>query len=96
MLECESIDEMLTRFITITNGPVSLGKPISNDQKVWKILKTLFISWEVKTITLRELNGKENIDFIAFVGNLKTHKMEMKAREHREPYKKIGVAFKSL
>ena len=33
MLDGESIDDMLTRFTTITNGFISLGKPINNDQK---------------------------------------------------------------
>jgi len=37
----------------------------------------------------------EEIDFIAFVRNLKTHEMEMKTREEREPQKKIDVAFKA-
>ena len=36
MLDCESIDEMLTQFATITNELVSLGKPICKDQKVRK------------------------------------------------------------
>jgi len=34
MLESESIDDMITRFTTITNELVSLGKFIDNDQKV--------------------------------------------------------------
>jgi len=44
MFDCESIDEMLTWFITIINGLVSLGKAISNDQKVRKIIRALFVS----------------------------------------------------
>jgi len=34
ILDCKSINQMLTQFTVITNGLVSLGKPISNDQKV--------------------------------------------------------------
>ena len=34
MIDCESIDEILIWFTAITNGIVSLGKLISNDQKV--------------------------------------------------------------
>ena len=32
----ESIDDILTCLTTITNGLISLGKPIDNDQKVQK------------------------------------------------------------
>ena len=35
------------------------------------------------------------MDFTGFVGNLKTHEMEMNARENREPQKKANVAFKA-
>ena len=35
------------------------------------------------------------IDFISFMGNLKTHEMEMKAREDREPQNKTSVALKA-
>ena len=44
MLVGESIDDMLTQFITITNVLISLGKTISNDQKVRKIIRTLLKS----------------------------------------------------
>ena len=61
-MHCESIDQILTRFIAIINGLVSLGKPISNDQKLWKMLKALPKSWEVKTTILKEFNDKEEMD----------------------------------
>jgi len=32
---------------------------------------------------LKELNDKKEIDFIAFMGNLKTHEMEMKAMKKK-------------
>ena len=80
MFDGESIDDMLTRFTTITNRLESLGKPIHNDQKVRKIIRALLQAWEVKATTLKELNNREKIDFITFMGNLKTHEMEMKVR----------------
>ena len=85
MLDSETIDHMLTRFTTITNGLFSLSKPISNDQMVRKIVKVLSKSWDVKATTLNELNDKEQMDFTALVGNLKAHEMDTKAREEREP-----------
>ena len=63
---------MLTRFATITNGFVSLGKPIFKYQKMRKIIIALSKSWEVKANFLKELNDKEKIDFTTFMGYLKT------------------------
>ena len=95
MLNGESIDDMLTWFTNITNGLISESKPNINDQKVRKIIRALPKTWEVRATTLKELNDKEEIDFTDFVRNLKTHEMEMKAREDREPQKKVSVAFKA-
>ena len=76
MFENESIDEMLTRFTKITNALSSLGDKIDNDQKIWKVIRALLKSWEVKATTLKELNDREEMDFSSFIGNLKTHKIE--------------------
>ena len=35
------------------------------------------------------------MDFFGFIGNLKTHEMEMKVREEREAPKKKEIAFKA-
>ena len=45
--------------------------------------------------TLKELNDREEMDFSRFIENLKTHEMEMKVREGREPTKKKSIAFKA-
>jgi len=95
MIDGESIDDMLTRFTTISSRLISLGKSIFNGQKVQKIIRALSKFWGVKIITLKELNVEE-MNFIRFMGNLKTtHEMEMKIREDHELQKKISVAFKA-
>jgi len=86
---------MVTKFTKITNGLASLGDAIDNDQKVWKVICALPPSWEVKTITLKELNDKEEMELICLIGNLKIHEMENKAREEMAPQKKKIIAFKS-
>ena len=55
----ESIDNMLTRFNKITNDLIFLGKPISNDYKVQKIIWSLLKSWGLKLTTLKELNDSK-------------------------------------
>jgi len=47
----------------------------------------------VKATTLKEPNDREEMDFSGFIRNLKTHEMEMKLREEREPLKKKSIAF---
>ena len=74
MYESKSIDNMLTRFSEITNGLISLGELISNDNKVRKIIRSLFKSWEVKVTTLKDLNDSKEMDFSMFMGNLKSMK----------------------
>jgi hypothetical protein len=94
MLDNEAIDDMLTRFNNITNGLISLGEEVTNDQKVRKVIRSLPKAWEVKSTTLKELNDAKEMNFTVFMGNLKTHEMEMKARKSREPQKEKGIAFK--
>ena len=94
MLDNETIDEMLIRFTKITNGLSSLDDEIDNDQKERKVIRDLPKAWEVKAMTLKELNDREEMDFSGFIGNFKTHEIEMKVREDREPLKKRSIAFK--
>jgi len=95
MQENETIDDMVTKFMKITNRLSSLGDVIDNDQRVRKIIRALPPSWEVKDTTLNELNDKEEMELIGLIGNLKTHEMENKAREEMAPSKKKTIAFKS-
>ena len=95
MQENETIDDMVTKFIKITNGLASLVDGIDNDQKVRKIIRALPPSWKVKTTTLKELNDKEEMELIGLIGNLKTHEMERKARDEMAPPKKKTIAFKN-
>ena len=95
MNESESIDEMLTHFTKIINGLSSLGDIIDNDQKIRKVTRALLKSWVVKTITLKELNDKEEMDFSGFIENLNTNEMEMNVREERKPQKKKNITFRA-
>ena len=92
MLDNESIDEILTRFTKITNGLSSLGDSSDNGQRVRKVIRALPKTWEVKAITLMELNDKEEMDFSDFIGNLKTHEMKMKgAKGENQPRRNLSL-----
>jgi len=88
---------MITRFTKITNGLSSLGDSIDNDQKVRMVIRALLQSWEVKSTTLKELNDKEEMDFMGLIKNFKTHEMENKIREDNAPKKRALLSImKSL
>ena len=54
-LDSEIIDEMLTRFMKITNEFSSLDDVIDNDQKVRKVIRALSITLEVNRLLSRSL-----------------------------------------
>jgi len=58
------------------------------------VIRALPPSWEVKFTTLKELNGKEEMELIGLIENLKTHEIERKVREEKAPQKKKTFAFK--
>jgi len=89
MNENESIDEMLTRFAKITNIFSSLGDKFDNDQKVRKVIRALPKSWEVKAVTLKELNDNDKMDLSEFREKLKTHEMERKVREESPKRRRV-------
>ena len=91
----ETIDDMITRFMKITNGLSSLSDSFNNDQKVRNVIRTLPPNWEVKTISLKELSDEKEMDFMGLIGNLKTHGMERKVREDKASQKKKNIAFKA-
>ena len=59
-----------------------------------KIIRALSQAWEVKTISLKELNDREEMDFTAFMKILKTYEIEMKVRKDHEPQKENDIALK--
>ena len=67
MNDNETIDEMITRLTKITNGLSSLDDSIDNDQKMIKAIRALPQSWKVKSTTLKELNDKEEMDFMGLI-----------------------------
>jgi len=64
-------------------------------KKIRKMIRALPKSWEVKAIIFKELNVGDEMGFSDFIGNLKTHDMEMKIQKEREPQKKMNVTFKA-
>lgn len=66
----ESSHEMHTRFIIFVNKLVSLGKKITNEKMIGKILESLPRAWEPKVTTIKKANNLKKLDFDGFIGFL--------------------------
>ena len=94
MLPSESITEMFTRFSDITNPLCSLGKKLTTEEMVQKILSSLPPQWNAKTTAIEEANDVSNISMEELIGKLMAHEVHMKSQED-DSSKKKGVAFKA-
>lgn len=73
----ESLQDMITRFTTIVNELVSLGKIHIIEEQVDKVLRTLPKSWEIKVTAIREAKDLTTMSLDELVGNLKTYEMSV-------------------
>ena len=57
----ESRQDMITRFTTVVNELISLGKVYTTEEQVDKVLMTLPRSWKIKVTTIREAKDLTNM-----------------------------------
>ena len=91
----ENIDKMYARFLSITNELSLLGKVLSNEEKVVKILRSLPCQppWDIKAQVLMETKS-HNMLVEELIGSLKAHEMQVMHgwptyRECKSPTHKI-------
>nr|XP_018622990.1 uncharacterized protein LOC108943435 [Nicotiana tomentosiformis] len=71
MKEGKTIQEMYTRFTTLTNVLKSLGRTLLEEDKVEKILtRVLPVSWESKITAIQESKNIETLKLDELIGNL--------------------------
>ncbi|XP_070013950.1 uncharacterized protein [Nicotiana sylvestris] len=88
MKEGETIQEMYTRFTTLTNELKSLGKIILKEDKVEKILtRVLPVTWESKITAIQE---SKNI----FIGNLTAYELRRQIMKMDAPKKERSLALR--
>ena len=85
---------MLDRFVKITNGLASLGKPILGSDKVKKILCSLPKEWEVKVIATAKSKDLNTIEFSVFIGSLINYEIVLMPRSSKAKQKEKNLAFK--
>ena len=90
----ESIKEMFTRFNDIVTNLQALGKTISTEEKVHKILGSLSSSWEPKVTAIEKARDTFTLTMDDLLGSLLTHEIKLNRKESNE-LKMKSLAFKA-
>ena len=77
----ESIVEMFTRFTDVVNGLEGLGKRVSEQDKVSKILRYLPPKWNSKTEAIEEAKNLKELPLEELIGSLMTYEMKIARQE---------------
>ena len=94
MKEGESIEEMFSRLIIITNELKSLGTPITKLKKVQKLLGSLPDQWNAKVSAIEESKDLEELELDELMGILMVHEQKLEGRTLLKKNNK-SVAFKT-
>ena len=86
----EFLQDMITRFTTVVNELISLGKVYTTEEQVDKVLRILPRSWEIKVTAIREAKDLTNMSLDELVGNLKTYEMNVDKRGEGNKEKNLG------
>ncbi|XP_070028926.1 E3 ubiquitin-protein ligase BRE1-like [Nicotiana sylvestris] len=96
MKDDESIQDMRTRFTSITNELHSLGDVIPRNKLVRKIISILPCSWESKVNAITEAKDLQTLTVDELIGNLKKYEMKRKKdSERKEPKKEKNLVLRA-
>ena len=93
----EYIAKMFTRFTDIINGLEGLGKRVSEQDKVSKILRCLPPKWNSKMEAIEEAKNLKELPLEELIGSLMTYEMKILRQEkemQEEEGKKKSIALK--
>ena len=96
MSDKETIMDMCTRFTYITNELKSLGKSLTTEELVRKIMRFLPQVWEMKFIAIQEAKKMNEITLDELIGNLQTYELRRSAQVKEEAKRDRGLALKAL
>ena len=86
----ESIVEMFTRFTNIVNGLEGMGKRVSEEDKVSKILRCLPPKWNFKMEVIEKTKNLKELPLEELIGSSMTYEMKI-ARLEKEMQEKEGT-----
>ncbi|XP_070013538.1 uncharacterized protein [Nicotiana sylvestris] len=93
--EGETIQEMYTRFTTLTNELKCLGRIILEEDKVKKILtRVLPVSWESKIMAIQESKNIATPRLDELIGNLTAYELRRQTMKMDTPKKERSLALK--
>ncbi|XP_070034903.1 uncharacterized protein [Nicotiana tomentosiformis] len=93
--EGDTIQEMYTRFTTLTNELKSLGRTLLEEDKVEKILtRVLPVTWESKITAIQESKNIATLRLDELIGNLTTYKLRRKIMKMDVPKKERSLALR--
>ena len=88
---------MFTGFTDVVNGLEGLGKRVSEEDKVSKIIGCLSPKWNSKTEAIEEANNLKELPLEELIGSLMTNEMKItrQEKEIQEESKKKSIALKA-
>ncbi|XP_070004965.1 uncharacterized protein [Nicotiana sylvestris] len=93
--EGETIQEMYTRFTTLTNELKSLGRIILEEDKVEKILtRVLPVSWKSKITAIQESKNIATLRLDELIGNLTAYELRRQTMKMDKPKKERSLALR--
>ena len=108
MNDNETLDSLFARFADIVNPLISLGKCLSEEDQVVKLLYSLKgVDWISKRQLVQATQNLKTMSFEALMGNLKAHEVQMKVDsssskkdnaivEVKKPREEKNIAFKAM
>ena len=94
MIPNENITQMYNRFSSIVVGLSSLGKNLSDEETVRKILRSLTISWTPKVTAIEEAHDLTKFSIDKLIGSLMAHEINMERPSENSFKKKLTNALK--
>ena len=88
----ESICDMYSRFQDIVHALISLGKDITEEDQVRKILNSLSCEWDQKTLAIEEANDISKMKIEDLIGNLMSYEVKLQVRKENQANKKKSLA----
>jgi hypothetical protein len=91
MQEEETFDEFYAKLSVIRNSMIGLGKQISDEEIIRKILRSLPKRFRSKVTVIEESKNIKELRIEELVGSLQTHELT-----HFQPKKTKGIALKTV
>ncbi|CAH9084228.1 unnamed protein product, partial [Cuscuta europaea] len=92
----ESIRDMITRFTNIINELSALGKDITVEDQVRKVMRSLPSAWKPKTTAIEEAKDLSTMTLEDLTGSLMTYELGLQEEQDAENVRKErGIALKA-